>query len=77
MLEVVEMLQDVCALRGELLGEAHASVGDARLASALALAHVGDVVGARDHLAMARQAYDQCGHQGRQALIGRAQEACA
>lgn len=77
LLEVVEMLQDVCALRGELLGEAHASVGDARLASALALAHVGDVVGARDHLAMARQAYDQCGHQGRQALIGRAQEACA
>ena len=43
--EVVAMLQDACALRSEVLGGTHALVGDARLVSALALAHVGDTDG--------------------------------
>ena len=52
--------------------------GDAQLASALALAHIGDVATAREHLAVARQTYEECGHlPSVQDLIGRTQEACA
>ena len=78
LLEVVAMLQDACALRSEVLGGTHALVGDARLASALALAHVGDTDGAKVHVEAAAQVYAACGAKTKmEPIIKRALLACS
>lgn len=41
MMEVLDMLSDICMMREELLGSDSEQVADARFASALAHAHVG------------------------------------
>lgn len=78
LLEVVEMLEDVCAFRSEALGGTHASVGDARLASALALAHIGDIDGARELVEAAAQTYADCGAMAKmEPIVKRAMAACS
>mmetsp|Transcript_9412 Transcript_9412/g.30930 ORF Transcript_9412/g.30930 Transcript_9412/m.30930 type:complete len:368 (-) Transcript_9412:45-1148(-) len=53
LLEVVDMLQDICQLRATALGVTDPSVGDAHFTSALALVHVGEVARADEQLALA------------------------
>ncbi|KAK3256017.1 hypothetical protein CYMTET_34817 [Cymbomonas tetramitiformis] len=57
LLEVVDMLQDICALRIQALGPNDSSVGDGHFTSALALAHIGEAARSRDQLESAMKVY--------------------
>lgn len=57
LLEVVDMLQDIAAIRAEALGPKHQSVADTHLTSGLALTHVGEVKRAKEHLQLAISGY--------------------
>ena len=50
LLEVADMLSDICSMRAAVLGEAHASVGGTHLAAALALVHIGVGDRASEHI---------------------------
>eukprot|EP00218_Dolichomastix_sp_CCMP3274_P009855 CAMPEP_0170144356 /NCGR_PEP_ID=MMETSP0033_2-20121228/13437_1 /TAXON_ID=195969 /ORGANISM="Dolichomastix tenuilepis, Strain CCMP3274" /LENGTH=348 /DNA_ID=CAMNT_0010380851 /DNA_START=110 /DNA_END=1156 /DNA_ORIENTATION=- len=57
LLEVVDMLQDISAIRSEALGSRHESVADTYLTSGLALAHVGDTKRGEEMLQKAMDTY--------------------
>lgn len=50
LMEVVDMLQDICAIRSIQRGDQHVSVGDAFVVTALALIHMSDLERAQEYL---------------------------
>jgi hypothetical protein len=54
LMEVVDMLQDICAIRSMQRGDQHVSVGDAFCVSALALIHMSDFERAQENLQQVR-----------------------
>lgn len=57
LMEVVDMLQDICAMRSMQRGDQHVSVGDAFFVSALALIHMSDLERAQENLQQVRPAH--------------------
>lgn len=57
LMEVVDMLQDICAIRSMQRGDQHVSVGDAFCVSALALIHMSDFERAQENLQQAAHIY--------------------
>uniref|UniRef100_A0A061SLH3 Flagellar associated protein n=1 Tax=Tetraselmis sp. GSL018 TaxID=582737 RepID=A0A061SLH3_9CHLO len=57
LMEVIDMLQDICAMRSQELGDKDVTVGDTHLVTALALMHMNDLERAQESLQQAAQIF--------------------
>ena len=73
--EVIDMLDDICKIRGSAAGPDHESIGDVQLVAALACVYLHDEPKAAEHLQQARSIFSKHNSGGAAALVDMTQAA--